>query len=195
LMDGGCPPVANLANKVLGALDEEKKYLFIVGSASLIEMWFIATMCDDASYCEKMWGWGVAAGVISLVVCLAIGIGGHFVPAIAGVTKFVAIGLALWWIVALVTLTMPNKDNPGPFIVASNGFFGTWVAMIGSIALAAQCWGMASGDVGSMMGGGGGGGDTGGSAGTSEPTAVTSNPAKSDDAKSDEPPPADTASV
>ena len=155
----------------MGGLDEDGKYLGIIGFASLIEMWQAAVFCnrsvryglyDSRGGCDGMYGWAVAAGTISCFFCILWTVGAIFIAALKGFTKFLAVFLAIWWTVALLTLTMPNHGNIGPFTVGCNAYFATWIAMLFSIALAAKLFGIS--DPSAMMPGGDGGG-SGSSAG------------------------------
>merc|ERR1712216_133453 len=47
------PTVKGLVDKVVGAMDN-KKYMAIVGLASLVVMWHAAKVCDDQTECKKM---------------------------------------------------------------------------------------------------------------------------------------------
>lgn len=135
------PQIKGLFDRLAGAADDEKTILLAVGGSSFIEMWSAAKLCDDAGSCTGINGWAVSAGVISLLTCLVFGLA----PPLSGMIKFSAIFLAIWWLAALLTLTMPNKDNQGPFIATGNGYCATWVACFASVFLCAECWGGAAG--------------------------------------------------
>jgi len=131
------PQVAGLIEKISGVMDSEKTALFIIGMASLIEMWHAAKICDDANSCEDINAWAVAAGCMSLILCMLFGL----IPPLHQFIKFLAPVLCIWWFIGMLTLTMPNRDNIGPFVSTCNGFCGTWVACFASLALCALCWG------------------------------------------------------
>lgn len=146
-------PLANICTKVFGNLDETKKMLFLILAASGLEMWHAARICDDSTHCVKMLAWAVSAGAMSTILIAIFLVLLNFVAAVANFTKFFAAFLAMWWLAAVCTLTMYNgnsssdcdSDDPycvGVFLAASNGFFGTWVAMIGSVILTAQQFGV-----------------------------------------------------
>eukprot|EP00656_Telonema_subtile_P025285 TRINITY_DN2736_c0_g1_i2.p1 TRINITY_DN2736_c0_g1~~TRINITY_DN2736_c0_g1_i2.p1 ORF type:complete len:241 (-),score=40.08 TRINITY_DN2736_c0_g1_i2:286-1008(-) len=144
-------PVADIMKKVFGELDDTKKMLLAIFLASLLEMWHAARICDEDSHCEGMLAWGVSAGAISSGLILIFVLLLKFVPSMQPHAKFFAAFLALWWIAAVCTLTMPNGEKScstndrycqGLFLSASNGFFGTWVAMILSVVLTGQLFGV-----------------------------------------------------
>jgi len=163
------PQLQALVDKVCGTQDTKKILLFIIGMASLIEMWHAAKICDDSSTnnnnnnwndkgagdCTEMYGWAVSVGCISLFFALIFGIGPMFMASLEGFVKYVAVFFAMWWLCATVTLTMANRNHPGIFLGIGNGYCGTWVSCFASIALCATCWG---GEGILTMGGGGGGG-------------------------------------
>jgi len=159
-----CSFVTGPFEKVMGSLDDVKKMLLGCFAASIIEMWHAARICDKSTSCEGMLAWGVAAGAGSAGLIIIWALLAHFVPSVAAFTKWFALFLALWWLSAVCSLTMPNDANDcgkdfycrGLFLSASNGFFGTWIAMIFAVALAAAQFGL------ELPGGGGGGGGGGG---------------------------------
>merc|ERR1711865_543594 len=178
----GCPPVTGLFEKAMGSLDDVKKMLLGVFVASIVEMWHAARICDKSTAREGMLAWGVAAGAGSSGLIIIWVLLAHFVPSVAAFTKWFALFLALWWLSAVCSLTMPNDSHDcgddfycrGLFTDASNGFFGTWVAMIFAIALACAQFGLEL-----PGGGGGGGGGDGGDGGHSShchDAGVTTNP-------------------
>eukprot|EP00656_Telonema_subtile_P020249 TRINITY_DN213_c0_g2_i1.p1 TRINITY_DN213_c0_g2~~TRINITY_DN213_c0_g2_i1.p1 ORF type:complete len:396 (+),score=97.34 TRINITY_DN213_c0_g2_i1:151-1338(+) len=140
-------PVTNLMAKVFGKLEGSKRMFLAILLASFVEFWHAARICDDVTSCAGMLGWGVSAGVVSCISILVFVILSHFMPAVNDFAKYFAAFLALWWTAAVCTLTMPNgeescsSDNifcQGLFLSASNGFFGTWIAMLLSLVLTAQ---------------------------------------------------------
>jgi hypothetical protein len=174
----GVPFLASILSKVFGSLDDSKRMLLWVWCGSFIEMWHSARICDKSWYCEGMLAWGVSAGAISAGLILIFFILGKFVPAVDAQLKWFALFLALWWVAAVCTLTMPSdachgaspcldKDTykAGLFLEASNGFFGTWAAMVWAVILATKQFGVA------MPGSGGGGGGDSGVAKQANPTA------------------------
>jgi len=158
----GVPPISSVLEPVFGSLDDCKKMMLAIFLASIIEMWHAARICDKSYKCEGMLAWGVAAGAASAGLILIFALLQKFVPAVEGFTKFFALFLALWWLSAVCSLTMPNNSDcewddyycKGLFTSVSNGFCGCWVAMIFSVMFACDQFGVSSG------GGGGGGGGT-----------------------------------
>merc|ERR1711935_929022 len=127
--------------------------LLAIFGCSVLEMWHAAVLCDEGEDCAKMLAWAVSAGAISAILILIFTLCLHFVPAVSNFTKFLAGFLTVWWLAAMCTITMPNgnsssdcdSDDPycvGVFMSASNGFFGCWVAMTGSVILAAHQFGV-----------------------------------------------------
>ena len=145
--------------------------------ASIIEMWHAARICDKSSQCEGMLAWGVAAGAISAGLILIFALLMKFVPAVEGFTKFFALFLALWWLAAVCSLTMPNNSDcdwddhywKGLFKSVCNGFCGCWVARIFSIIFACDQFGVSPG------GGGGGGSSSSGTTKEANPPADKSH--------------------
>lgn len=153
LFFGQVTPVAEMCTKVFGELDDAKKMLCMICGASLIEMWHAARICDHQRDCAKMLAWGVCAGAISFILTMGFLVATNFVAAFANFTKYFAAFLALWWIAAVCTLTMPNgnsyrdcdNDDPycvGLFLSVSNGFVGTWLAMLLSVSLVCMQFGV-----------------------------------------------------
>merc|ERR1711959_487806 len=95
----------------MGQLDLSKKLLLGLLGFSVIELWHAAEICDSATHCEGMLGWGVAAGAVSTFIALVWGLVSHFVEGMDAHTKWVALFLALWWIAAVCSLTMPNNSK------------------------------------------------------------------------------------
>merc|ERR1711988_1354124 len=145
------PPVADLLSKFFGAIDETKKIMMALFGSSMVEMWHAAEVCDDDAHCEGMLGWGVAVGVVGVIVTLVWGLVSHFVPNLAAYTKFVPLFLVAWWLSAVLSLTMPNNATDcgndtycqGLFLDVSNGFIGTWGSLGLSVWLAIEAWSFA----------------------------------------------------
>merc|ERR1712072_87878 len=148
-------PAAQAAAAQGAGAGMNEKFIFMVAFASVIELWHSAKLCDDLSSprtCENMLGWAIAVGATSTLITIVWLLVMKFAPSLAVHTKFVAAGLAVWWLAAIVTLTMPNgnttsdcgNDNPycyGVFLTVMNGFVGCWMALVGSILLVASSWG------------------------------------------------------
>lgn len=81
--------------------------------------------------------WAVSVGAISFFLGLLM-----LLKATAGYTKQIAAFLALWWFIAVATLTFRYKENThlGIYAAASNGFFATWTAFFCSFALMYITW-------------------------------------------------------
>merc|ERR1712100_1001545 len=101
-------------------------YLAIIFLGSFLELYAACAACslrntwDD---CKDDYAWAVAAGVISIVFVLVLGVFQKFVPALGnGIVGHILVGLlcALWFC-GMAVCTMEE-----PFAVGGNGFFGTW---------------------------------------------------------------------
>jgi len=147
------PAVAMVMQKLFGTLNDTKKMLLAIFGCSVLEMWHAAVLCDEGKDCAKMLAWAVSAGAISAILILIFTLCLHFVPAVSNFTKFLAGFLTVWWLAAMCTITMPNgnsssdcdSDDPycvGVFMSASNGFFGTWMALLLCIVLTCQEFGL-----------------------------------------------------
>jgi len=132
-------------------VDMKKKMLAGVFFMGLIELWHSSRVCDDDNDCEGMLAWGVAAGAIGCAVSLIWAILTQFVASLDDHTKFVAGFLTVWWLCAVCSLTMPNKESScssgdtycqGLFLDVSNGFIGCWGALLLSVVLTAECFGL-----------------------------------------------------
>jgi hypothetical protein len=131
------PMLVGLVGKMSGSVDLPRMIMLGIALASLILMWSASKICSDTNGdCDGMVSWAIACGVISLFFSLIWGL----VPPLASTIKFVAIFLALWWIAAICTLTMPNANAWGVFIHSGNGFFATWFCCFASIYLCAASW-------------------------------------------------------
>merc|ERR1711865_55935 len=101
------PAIQSTYSAAEGGLDLSKKLLMVVAFASIIEMWHAARICDKAVYCEGMLSWGWFSGAISAVVALLFAL----VPPLAPFIKWAGVLLSLWWIAAILTLTMPGSQE------------------------------------------------------------------------------------
>lgn len=151
LFFGHAKPVTELMKKVFGDMNTSNKLLLAIFLASVVEFWHAARICDDVDQCKGMLAWGVSVGILSCFYIVAFVLLVRFVPSFKDYVKFFGAFIALWWIVAVCTLTMPNGEEScsggnyfcqGLFLSASNGFFGTWVAMLLSVVLTAQLFGL-----------------------------------------------------
>jgi len=156
LMVIAVPIIGNVFAKGFGSLDDARKYLLVIFTASVIEMWHAARVCDKAPYCTGMLAWGVAAGSVAAGLILIWALLLNFVPSVAGANKFFAVFLALWWTAAICSLTMPNDATNcdkdifcrGLFLDVSNGFIGCWIAMGTAVFWAAAEFGLVAGAAG-----------------------------------------------
>lgn len=179
LLVQGVAPLGDAIDQAKAVLDEPKKYLTGIFAASIVEMWHAARICDKAAYCQGMLAWGVAAGAFSAFIVLVWGVLSHFVPSLSPHTKWVALLLSIFWTTATCTLTMPNdakncgKDLfcQGLFTQVSNGFIGTWAAMLLSFVLTGMLFGIKM-----PAAGGQGGSSTKQSSAPSGATEIQSNP-------------------
>lgn len=184
----GVPPITEGLGNIFGGLDEAKKLLLGIFAASIVEMWHAARVCDKSWWCTGMLAWGVAAGAVSAGLVLIWVLLLQFTGAVTAFTKFFAIFLALWWISAVCSLTMPNNSScdykdtycQGLFLDVSNGFLGCWAAMVLSIYFAVTQWGVSM-----PAGGGDGGGGSAAGGGEEkhehkEAPVVHNNPAQTD---------------
>jgi hypothetical protein len=159
-----------IASKIAGAAggaDGGQKMLLGIGLCSLILMWHSAVLCDNGQcgdyYTNAYVAWGVACGAISLFLCILF-----MIPAIAGFLKFGSIFFAIWWIAAMVTLTMNNSNwnkddghvDHAPFTTVCNGFVACWIGMFASLMLFGEHWGGSVASAAGVGGGSGGGGTT-----------------------------------
>lgn len=152
------PTIKSLYSQAEGAATTSKQLLMVVAFASIIEMWHAARICDEHDTCEGMLMWGWIAGAVGGLVALIFAL----VPPAAPFIKYGSIFLTIWWVCAVLSLTMPGSRNVadcgkdtycnGLFLYSSNGFFGAWVALIASSAV----FGLTAGGVFSCIGVGGG---------------------------------------
>jgi len=82
--------------------------------------------------------WGLSCSIISIVVTLVT----MFVPQIKKMAKPISIFLALWWFLAVATLTYTYESNKnlGNFSAAGNGYFATWGAAFGALFFCMNAW-------------------------------------------------------
>lgn len=117
--------------KVLAAGDPRRLLALLL--VSIIEFISAAKICDDTDQCEKEYGFGVAAGVISSFVCICYTVYIKMSSSTehATLTQVVAIFMLLWWITSAYVLTFRE-----PFTTTGNGYFAVWLCTIVSIYFA-----------------------------------------------------------
>eukprot|EP00127_Corallochytrium_limacisporum_P006382 Clim_evm93s225 gene=Clim_evmTU93s225 len=105
--------------------------------ASVICFSTAADTCNQTGVsCDDRLAFGVAAGVISTVVCLAVlGMARANPDMVANYALFISGFLAIWWAISAGVLTSPDD---GPFASLGNGYFATWIAFFASIGYLAQ---------------------------------------------------------
>merc|ERR1719510_2531853 len=108
----------------------ERGLVVCIMVASCVEMITAAMACNEKDICDDAYGFAVAAGVISVLVCCAAILKADLVP-----IKFVSMFLALWWTVCVGVLTFPDPYGV-PFDQPGNGYFSTWVCFLASCYLA-----------------------------------------------------------
>jgi hypothetical protein len=110
--------------------------LFICMAASVIEFASLADMChEERSYTDNgklikcgnsRIAFGLAAGAASAVFCFCRLLLIKFKPDVPAMVDVVlSLFLSVWWSVA----TAINTSAKGALYVASNGYFGTWLAL------------------------------------------------------------------
>eukprot|EP01062_Namystynia_karyoxenos_P014513 TRINITY_DN1521_c0_g1_i1.p1 TRINITY_DN1521_c0_g1~~TRINITY_DN1521_c0_g1_i1.p1 ORF type:complete len:539 (+),score=131.27 TRINITY_DN1521_c0_g1_i1:103-1617(+) len=104
--------------------------IFIASAAVLIRS---AILCDDTQHCEDYLAWALACAAISVVVCMVMLLLLTFKCANASeALPWVALFLVLLWIAGCGTMTFEE-----PYVTTGNGYFGAWIALIGSWVLLA----------------------------------------------------------
>ncbi|CAK9102208.1 Uncharacterized protein SCF082_LOCUS47771 [Durusdinium trenchii] len=93
-----------------------------------------SSTCSDFSYCKGRFGYAVAAGVISFLLC-----GWFLLMERKGVLgdqprMAVVVFLCIWWVL-LACLTTFGELNNAPFIIPGNGYFAAWGGCIVSILM------------------------------------------------------------
>eukprot|EP00051_Salpingoeca_urceolata_P026821 m.478871 g.478871 ORF g.478871 m.478871 type:complete len:351 (-) comp21255_c0_seq1:381-1433(-) len=131
----------NHVDRLTSAAKGHAKGIFLILVASVVEFSVAGEKCHDDKKCNKRFGFAVAVGVISTIVCLVHILLTQCQPALVesmGRTVFnKALGTVLvvmWAIGAGV-----NTSSKGPFTsscVEANGYFATWVAFFASLYLA-----------------------------------------------------------
>jgi len=98
--------------------------------ASCVELAQAAQICqEDLIDCEDEYGYAVAVGCVSLILCLCYFLSVYFKPDIIQTfTQFLSLFLMLWWGVGTVVLTFD-----APFDTTGNGYFACWGAALLSI--------------------------------------------------------------
>jgi hypothetical protein len=109
-------------------LHSVRKPLFFLIIASAITMGASIGPCSPSQNCTKYSAWALVASVVSLVVALFL----FFLPGRLelNMMKYVAAFFVLWWIFATGCMTLG-----GPFTTAGNGYFGSFAALLASVAL------------------------------------------------------------
>lgn len=101
-------------------------------AASMIQMIAAANLCDLLDSCTGTYAYAVAAGVISVAICIVYILGMKFAPSLASpATPVVALFLLVWWAVAAGYLTFKR-----PFKDTGNGYFASWLAFGTSVSFA-----------------------------------------------------------
>jgi len=93
--------------------------------ASVVEVCAAIAHCNqEFSKCTELDAFALAAGVVSVIITLAL----VFVPALTGQIKLIAGFLVLWWVAGAGVNTFK-----GPFQVTGNGFFSSWACLLASV--------------------------------------------------------------
>jgi len=106
-----------------------RKPIFVLTLASLVNMGAAIGPCSGT--CSDYNAYAIVLSVVSLFVGLVM----FFFPRNLErkFMQFVAAFLVLWWIFGAAVITLG-----GPQTVAGNGFFSAWIALIASVAFAAE---------------------------------------------------------
>lgn len=95
--------------------------------ASIVELIAGSVLCDKHYNCEDEVAFSVAAGVISLILCMLYLVAGDHFP-----LMYVALLLFIWWTISTGVLTFGTK---APFYLVGNGYISTWLCFITSLYL------------------------------------------------------------
>jgi len=117
-------------DKVFAHKTQDMVALWTVFFGSVIELTSAGVACDNlgTANCKKEYGWAVAVGTISLVICIVALLLGNKI----GPLKFVlALLLLAVWVFGAGVLTFDN-----PFTATGNGYFSCWVAFFASVVWA-----------------------------------------------------------
>ncbi|KAJ1624378.1 hypothetical protein T492DRAFT_1047678 [Pavlovales sp. CCMP2436] len=119
------PLFHRVAIEVSGEAEKVTRHMLLMVVASIIELVAAALGCGRGG-CSDYWAYATAVGAVSLFLCSVL-IVGPKLAAMDRLVKPICLFLALFWFVALVILTFV-----APFVLASNGFWATWIACIAS---------------------------------------------------------------
>jgi len=81
--------------------------------------------------CNGNTAWALACGLVSMIIVLVMLVGpmvGGCGGCVSSAKPFVGAFLFLWWLIGAGVITFA-----GPYTIASNGYFGSWVACVGSV--------------------------------------------------------------
>jgi len=107
-----------------------RKPLFTLMISSLVVMGASIGPCSPRDNCSGYAAWALVVSVVSLFVSIILFLLPTRIERKA--MRFVAYFLVLWWIFGVATLTLG-----GPFLVAGNGFFGSYCSLLASAWFAA----------------------------------------------------------
>jgi len=107
--------------------------------ASIVEFAVASRTCSNAGSCTGRWGWAVAVGVISTILCLIQLIMHYFVNEMA--EKFAILTgafLVVLWAFGAGFNTSADGPFPSPVLGDPNGYFFTWLALFSALYYAAH---------------------------------------------------------
>jgi len=107
--------------------ETQRSAIGVIIMASIIELIAGSVLCDKDNECEKEVAFSVAAGVISLVICMLYLISGDNFP-----LMYASLFLFIWWTISTGVLTFGTR---APFYLVGNGYISTWICFITSLYL------------------------------------------------------------
>jgi len=118
--------VGSAYSEALGS-EGERFTVGILIMSSFVEVIAASVLCSKDNECKNEIAFSVAAGVISLVVCLLYLVTNEIFPLVtAGIFLFV------WWTISTGVLTFGVH---APFLLVGNGYISTWVCFGASFYL------------------------------------------------------------
>lgn len=136
--------VGSFYSNAVGA-ERERFVIGVIALASVVELIAGSVLCSKDHDCQDEVAFSVAAGVVSLFVCIFC-LFTYVVPLLP-----TSIFLFIWWTISTGVLTF---GHAAPFYLVGNGYLSTWICFIASLYLVhlnsglGQGYGATGGDAG-----------------------------------------------